>query len=118
MPPDDSMTLRMSCVGGIGPRGRNGTLMPTTPATRSGWSSACCQTTMEPQSWPTKIACSAVRTEADAQARYGGLPKVLAQVGACQRAECVHNDHLMCKAAEVHVGPGRDNADCLTYAHT
>ncbi|HEY1155623.1 MAG TPA: DUF1540 domain-containing protein [Arthrobacter sp.] len=48
---------------------------------------------------------------------HGGLPKVLADVGACQRAECVHNDHLMCQAPEVHVGPGRDNADCLTYAH-
>jgi hypothetical protein len=23
----------------------------------------------------------------------------------------------MCQAPEVHVGPGRDNADCLTYAH-
>jgi hypothetical protein len=23
----------------------------------------------------------------------------------------------MCKATEVHVGPGADNADCLTYAH-
>jgi hypothetical protein len=48
---------------------------------------------------------------------HGGLPKVLADVGACQRSECVHNDHLMCKAPEVHVGPGRDNADCLTYSH-
>ncbi|BCW53321.1 MULTISPECIES: DUF1540 domain-containing protein [Micrococcaceae] len=48
---------------------------------------------------------------------HGGLPKVLADVGACQRAECVHNDHLMCNAPEVHVGPGADNADCLTYAH-
>lgn len=48
---------------------------------------------------------------------HGGLPKVLADVGACQRSECVHNDHLMCKAPEVHVGPGADNADCLTYSH-
>ena len=48
---------------------------------------------------------------------HGGLPKVLADVGACQRSECVHNDHLMCRAPEVHVGPGADNADCLTYAH-
>jgi hypothetical protein len=24
----------------------------------------------------------------------------------------------MCNAPEVHVGPGADNADCLTYAHT
>jgi hypothetical protein len=23
----------------------------------------------------------------------------------------------MCNAPEVHVGPGRDNADCLTYSH-
>jgi hypothetical protein len=23
----------------------------------------------------------------------------------------------MCKAPEVHVGPGADNADCLTYSH-
>ncbi len=49
--------------------------------------------------------------------KHGGLPKVLAQVGACQRAECVHNDHLLCNASEVHVGPGADNADCLTYEH-
>jgi hypothetical protein len=48
---------------------------------------------------------------------HGGKPKVLADVGACQRSECVHNDHLMCQAPEVHVGPGADNADCLTYAH-
>ena len=48
---------------------------------------------------------------------HGGLPKVLANVGACQRSECVHNDHLMCNASEVHVGPGPDNADCLTYSH-
>lgn len=45
----------------------------------------------------------------------GGLPKVIAEVGACQRAECAFNDHLQCTAAEVHVGPGADNADCLTY---
>ena len=49
--------------------------------------------------------------------QHGGLPKVLASVGACQRGECVHNDHLMCTASEVHVGPGADNADCLTYKH-
>ncbi|MBO0595811.1 DUF1540 domain-containing protein [Nesterenkonia sp. E16_7] len=46
-----------------------------------------------------------------------GLPKVLAGVGACQRNECVHNDHLMCSASEVRVGPGLDDADCLTYTH-
>lgn len=48
---------------------------------------------------------------------HGGLPKVIADVGACQRSECVHNEHLMCQASEVHIGPGSENADCLTYSH-
>lgn len=46
---------------------------------------------------------------------HGGLPKVVAGVGACQRNECAHNDHLMCKAATVQIGPGQESADCLTY---
>lgn len=45
----------------------------------------------------------------------GGLSKVVAGVGACQRNECVHNDHLMCNATSVHIGPGADSADCLSY---
>lgn len=45
----------------------------------------------------------------------GGLDKVLSHVGACQRAECVHNVDLECSAASVRVGPGADSADCLTY---
>ena len=45
----------------------------------------------------------------------GGLPKVLASVGACQREECRHNNHLMCDAHDVRVGPGAELADCLTY---
>ncbi|WP_104104998.1 DUF1540 domain-containing protein [Arthrobacter sp. 08Y14] len=45
----------------------------------------------------------------------GGLPKVLASVGACLRSECQHNDHLMCTAHDVKVGPGAESADCLTY---
>ncbi|PYI39650.1 DUF1540 domain-containing protein [Arthrobacter psychrolactophilus] len=48
---------------------------------------------------------------------HGGLPKVLASVGACQRSECSHNENLMCAATSVRVGPGADNADCLTYEH-
>ncbi|MFJ5955906.1 DUF1540 domain-containing protein [Paenarthrobacter sp. NPDC092416] len=47
----------------------------------------------------------------------GGLPKVLAHVGACQRSECVHNNNLMCEAHDVKVGPGAEAADCLTYEH-
>lgn len=45
----------------------------------------------------------------------GGLPKVLAHVGACQRSECRFNNHLMCDAQGVRVGPGAEKADCLTY---
>lgn len=45
----------------------------------------------------------------------GGLDKVLTHVGACQRAECVHNDALECSADSVRIGAGADSADCLTY---
>src|SRR5574342_145804 len=44
----------------------------------------------------------------------GGLD-VVAQVGACQRADCVHNSELECHAPAVTVGAGADEADCLTY---
>jgi phage-related tail fiber protein len=48
----------------------------------------------------------------------GGLDKVVAQVGACQRGECVHNESLECRADSVRIGAGaakEDLADCLTY---
>lgn len=45
----------------------------------------------------------------------GGLDKVVSHVGACQRAECVHNSSLECTAPAVRVGPGAEEADCLTY---
>ncbi|WP_394550710.1 DUF1540 domain-containing protein [Agromyces sp. MMS24-JH15] len=45
----------------------------------------------------------------------GGLDKVVSHVGACQRAECSHNDHLECTASAVRIGAGGDAADCLTY---
>ena len=45
----------------------------------------------------------------------GGLPKVLASVGACQRSECAHNEDLMCGASNVRIGPGAEAADCLSY---
>jgi hypothetical protein len=48
----------------------------------------------------------------------GGLPKVMTFVGACQRTDWTHNDHLECGAASVRVGPGAasaDHADCLTF---
>jgi hypothetical protein len=46
----------------------------------------------------------------------GGLDKVVSHVGACQRADCLHNKDLECTAESVRVGPGADNADCLTYS--
>ena len=48
----------------------------------------------------------------------GGLEKVVAQVGACQRMECAYNDHLECGADSIRVGAGPDDAthaDCLTF---
>ncbi|SDB83756.1 protein of unknown function [Sanguibacter gelidistatuariae] len=48
----------------------------------------------------------------------GGLDKVIAQVGACQRSECVHNAALECAASSVRIGAGAsvdELADCLTY---
>lgn len=45
----------------------------------------------------------------------GGLTKVLAHVGACQRSDCSHNENLMCGASDVRIGPGADDADCLSY---
>ncbi|RLV51215.1 DUF1540 domain-containing protein [Nocardioides mangrovicus] len=39
-----------------------------------------------------------------------------AQVGACHRADCVHNESLECHAESIEIGAGDDPADCLTYA--
>lgn len=44
----------------------------------------------------------------------GGLD-VVAQVGACQRQDCVHNEALECRAASISVGSTDANADCLSY---
>lgn len=46
----------------------------------------------------------------------GGLDTVLASVGACQRADCVHNESLECTATAIRIGAGADLADCLTYS--
>ena len=45
----------------------------------------------------------------------GGTGKALAQVGACKRADCVHNTDLECHAPAIVVGASGDKADCLTY---
>lgn len=46
----------------------------------------------------------------------GGLPTVMATVGACQRTECAFNEQAACTASEVHIGSGTDTAQCLTYS--
>ena len=53
-------------------------------------------------------------------ARKGGLEKVVAQVGACTRTDCIHNTDLECTASAVRVGPGQGDhaANCLTYTRT
>ena len=43
----------------------------------------------------------------------GGLDRIESHVGACQRADCAHNDHLICQASAVTIGA--DGAQCLTY---
>jgi hypothetical protein len=45
----------------------------------------------------------------------GGLD-VVAQVGACQRADCVNNEALECRAPFVSVGSAAFGADCLSYS--
>ncbi|WP_222266872.1 DUF1540 domain-containing protein [Modestobacter marinus] len=48
--------------------------------------------------------------------RKGGLPLAEAQVGACLRADCRHNEELECHADAIRVGPDIDGANCLTYS--
>ena len=45
----------------------------------------------------------------------GGLDRVVAQVGACSRADCAHNKDLECSASGVRIGGDSDVANCLTY---
>jgi hypothetical protein len=47
----------------------------------------------------------------------GGLPRVVPQVGACSRTDCVHNKDLECAASDIKVGSGGGDhtANCLTY---
>lgn len=48
-------------------------------------------------------------------AARGGLDRVVAQVGACQRTDCAFNAELECSAEAVRIGPGGGTANCLTY---
>ena len=44
----------------------------------------------------------------------GGLD-VVAQVGACQRQDCVFNTDLACRAPSITVGSTSADAGCLSY---
>jgi hypothetical protein len=44
-----------------------------------------------------------------------GEESTVAQVGACKRADCRHNEDLFCHAPTITIGPDVDAADCLTY---
>ncbi|MSS83364.1 DUF1540 domain-containing protein [Actinomycetaceae bacterium WB03_NA08] len=46
----------------------------------------------------------------------GGLPTMMASVGACQRADCTHNELLTCGAPTIKIGTGTSTADCLTFS--
>ena len=51
-------------------------------------------------------------------ARKGGLPRVMAQVGACSRSDCTHNMDLECTAAggvRFAAGEGGHASNCMTY---
>ena len=43
----------------------------------------------------------------------GGLDRIVAQVGACQRTSCAHNVNLECSAEFIRVGG--PEAECLSY---
>jgi len=45
----------------------------------------------------------------------GGIGQLKAQVGACKRSDCRHNEELECHAPAITVGSGADLADCLTF---
>ena len=45
----------------------------------------------------------------------GGVGRLMAQVGACQRSDCKHNASLECQAPAITVGSAGDPADCLTF---
>ncbi|GGQ55119.1 DUF1540 domain-containing protein [Couchioplanes azureus] len=64
------------------------------------------------------ITIGRAKTECDTfiEGDEGGMGQVMAQVGACHRAECVHNTDLECRAPAITVGAAEDRADCLTYS--
>ncbi len=45
----------------------------------------------------------------------GGDQSAIAGVGACKVSGCEYNQSLECTASGITVGPGADEADCLTF---
>ncbi|GID27361.1 DUF1540 domain-containing protein [Paractinoplanes brasiliensis] len=60
---------------------------------------------------------SAISAECDTYVTgdKGGMGQALAQVGACKRSDCTHNENLECRAPAIVVGESGDKADCMTY---
>jgi hypothetical protein len=46
---------------------------------------------------------------------HGGVPKIIAGVGACKVAGCKFNQSLECTAKGITVGHHSDEVDCLTF---
>jgi hypothetical protein len=64
------------------------------------------------------IGGDGVHPECDTYCGYrtkGGDLATLAGVGACKVSECQFNQSLECTASGITVGPGQDEADCLTF---
>lgn len=64
-------------------------------------------------------AANAMNMSSDGCSTFIALPEVgggsnAGRVGACQKADCTHNDHLECTADSVQVGGAA--GECLTYA--
>ncbi|WP_202805980.1 DUF1540 domain-containing protein [Actinopolymorpha alba] len=48
-------------------------------------------------------------------AMKGGDPSSIGHVGACKKADCMHNIDLECQAPGIVVGYRESEVDCLTY---
>lgn len=59
----------------------------------------------------TASECSTYIPRAD----KAGMPEVNTQVGACQRASCIHNMDLECVAMKVQFASVDGVAECLSY---
>lgn len=62
----------------------------------------------------TVVGAAGCATFVDSESRGGS--DATGTVGACHRADCVHNAALECTATQVEIGSEHDVARCLTFA--